>query len=243
MFVRIFFFVFILFAALTAFMPSAQAYSLPRACTQEHLLRAMKLNRERQPLYARITANQSLPVSKALLQFEDELLTEAPLADIASLIYQLAGVPLLCREYVSMDLVPAFRSHSPLPVPNLKDFRAVDIQRLSQELKTATTQENFPQIVLITRNWLAALSTQPQFHCLTRHFIESIGRAAALAPEQNALAKHRLHIPSLAISKAFIKGHLSKLKRTESIDELAAPIQSQGVPIICQDIPPIAIPN
>lgn len=232
----------LLIFSFSSFFGEAQALSQPRSCTWEHLTVAVRLNQARRPLYAYWSQNQSLAVSDALIALENELLQKAVLSDFASFVFQVQGIPLLCKEYVSMDLVPRFKSHSPAPWPLLQNFKSVNIQKLSQELQTANEAKNFAAVVEISKKWLNLLQGEPHFNCLTRHFIESIARAAALAPEQEALSR-QVGLSSLDISKLFIRAQMSSLTPAESIDRKAAPLQSAGIPIICQDVPTIEIPN
>lgn len=240
---KTFLFLLVCSMVMTVFLPEARALSRPHSCTREHLTRAIELNTARRGAYAALTQNQSLAISDAMVQMEHELLRQAPLADLGSFLYQMAGVPLLCAEYVSMDLVPAFQTRSTAPWPVLASYRPLDSAELTRSLQEANEKKDFTEVLKIAEDWLTVLDTQKGFHCLTRHFVESIARAAALAPEQNALARRKLGLSSLGISKKFIEIHLKLFTRAQQIDAAAAPLQAAGVPIICQDVPPIALPE
>ena len=92
----------------------------------------------------------------------------------------------------------------------------------------------------VTAQRLEALDASPRYHCLVRHFLNSILRAANLAPLHEDEAKARgLSASTTDLSWSFIEIQLFGLDELEKIDELAASIQAQGVPILCQDVPPI----
>ena len=55
-----------------------------RSCTREHLEEAITLNKERQPLYAALSNNQSIAISSALIEMEHKLLRMAILSDAVS---------------------------------------------------------------------------------------------------------------------------------------------------------------
>jgi hypothetical protein len=141
-----------------------------------------------------------------------------------------------------MDTVPQFRAQAPLPWPKIKNYKTIELGPLRKELGAAILKKNFARILEISKAGIQELADEPQFNCLTRHFLESIARAAALAPKQNALARAKLGVPSLEISRQFILSHLAVLKIARQIDAMAAPLQSAGVPIVCQDVPPIPVP-
>lgn len=223
-------------------MDLAYANSPSRFCTVVHISEAIKINQERRSLYAELTQQQSHPISHAIIQMELNLLDTGYLADFIALFFQGAGIPILCDEYVSMDLVPNFKTEADKPWPLLKNYKRVGIQKLKTDLEYANNRKDFAEVLTRAQRWLNFMAQEPQYNCLTRHFIESIARAAALAPQHNAKAAKR-GLSTLEISKRFISAHLELLSQSQNIDQLAAPIQASGVPIICQDIPVISLPN
>ncbi len=111
------------------------------------------------------------------------------------------------------------------------------------KIKASLDNDDYAGTAVGAREWLQQLEKNPGFHCLERHFVESMGRAATIAPQQSKLAKENLGIGSLWVSKIFIKSHFDLMQQAQELDSKAAPLQAQGIAIICQDIPPITTPN
>lgn len=86
------------------------------------------------------------------------------------------------------------------------------------------------------------LEKKPRYNCLVRHMLESIRRMTILIPQQEALAQERLKTTALPIANTVLKSHIGYLKESSRIDKIAAPLQAEGLLIICQDVPHIPVP-
>lgn len=64
---------------------------------------------------------------------------------------------------------------------------------------------------------------------MIRHFLESIRRVAGLAPTYG--------VRTMFISKQMLWAHVRSLKKASELDQMAAPLQAEGLPILCQDVP------
>jgi hypothetical protein len=193
-----------------------------------HVQEALTLNQERQPHYSAITGGKSIPVSKALIQFEKTLITQSRFADFIARPYQWAGIPIACVEYISMSETPQFRTHYLEGPPNLMDFRPAKAEVLVNLLKAEVKHKNFELAETIADLQIGEIEKEPRFNCLIRHLLESMRRVAGFA---------RQHAAGSFISKQLLKGHLKALETASQIDRIAAPIQAAGVPIVCQDVP------
>ena len=149
--------------------------------------------------------------------------------------YQRAHFHLICESYVSMDLVPAFGA-----LQQRSNGQAVPWSSLG--LKMAFFKGDFADIKAKSLVGIRALSVDPGSHCLTRHLLESIARIASLAATGDKKALAQGLPPPRNIFRSMIFGHLAMLDWATSIDRSALPLQKEGLPILCQDIPPIAIP-
>ena len=223
------------FSLFLGFMAKAQT----SPCFREHLLRALALNEQRLSKYSLLSQGRSVVVSKSLIRMEKTMLTvsEAVMPfDLWNQPYQRAHFNLICESYVSMDLVPAFGTLQ-------QKSNGQVIRWGSFGLKLAFTKGDFADIKAKSLVGIRALSVDPASHCLTRHFLESIARIASLAAtaDQKALAQGLP--PPRNIFRSLIFGHLAMLNWAASIDRSALPLQKEGLPILCQDIPPIAIPE
>ena len=210
-----------------------------RDCARLHLEEAIALNQERLPRYAALTQERSRPVSEALIGLEEGLLVVADYLDSWSLPYQKKGIPLMCAEFVSMHEVPAFSERFSFPPHLLSDFVAEDHQALRDRLDAAFDDSGFQGLSQAASLELVRLEAWPGFHCMLRHLLESLVRAANLAPGhvEQALA---LGLASPEdISKNLILALLVGLEDGALLDAQAAPLQAEGLPIICQDVPEI----
>lgn len=227
----------------------SSAESENRRCLHNHLREARALNEARKPLYGRVTSGKSLDISDQLIQHESVALFWGPVffnLDRWAIPYQNLGVEIVCDDFVSMQQTPSFAERRVGPFPSLTHFRHPGSRYLKRELKKAMNDgfgsvENRADELIHQLNSLFPLSNQ--MNCMTRHLLESIRLIARNAPRH--IAKHRQLDPQLQlrspswISKKMIRSHLLYLADAETLDRLAAPIQADGVPIICNDVPPI----
>jgi hypothetical protein len=230
-----------LISAMILTLVGASAYA-DESCLSNHLLNAMSLNQSRKPLYSKLTGGRSEPVSDQLLLFESVGLVPAFYYDFLASPFQKAGIPILCQELISMGTVRNFSASDALGTNALsaESFEAIDSGAIEAEIRGAYRAGGFEAVAGATEARLQKLQSVPQYHCLIRHFLSSILRTANLAPlhESQANAVGYGQSPE-ALSWSFIELQLLGLDELEEIDELAAPIQAQGVPILCQDVPVI----
>ncbi|HLL48487.1 MAG TPA: hypothetical protein VK399_17425, partial [Longimicrobiaceae bacterium] len=87
---------------------------------------------------------------------------------------------------------------------------------------------------------LAALEAVPCYHCMLRHLLESMLRVTSLAPTHAARAEAAGMKSTAGLSRLVLRLHLFALVDAAKLDVVAAPIQARGIPILCQDVPPIS---
>lgn len=209
-------------------------------CFRHHLEEAIALNKERTELYANLTAGGSRKISEALISMEKEMLFFNRYVmdyDRQSKPYEEQGIGVACDSYVPMSLTPPFRAQDPrgpITGPDV-DGRSV-VSRWSLILALA---RGFDDFIVEGRRQLTEIQMQPRTNCLTAHFLESMIRIAALAPLHEAQAREAGLPSPQSIHRWMIRGHIFYLGESLRIDELAKPFQKQGVPILCQDLPPI----
>lgn len=209
-------------------------------CLEQHLKDAMMLNRARLEKYSVLTHGASEEISHRLLGFEFLGLFPSAFLDGQAESFQKEGISIVCDELVAMSTVPEFVPKSASVPEPLSRFVPLSPEDISAEIESAYEKESFSGVSKATQKWLAVANQAPSYHCLMRHFLDSIVRAANLAPLHIAQAQKLGETRSPAnLSWEFIKMELFGLSQMESIDELAAPIQAQGIPILCQDVPVI----
>lgn len=222
------------FSLIFGFVAKAQTFP----CFREHLLRALALNEQRLSKYSLLSQGRSEVVSKSLIRMEKTMLTVSDAVtpfDLWNQPYQRAHFHLICESYVSMDLVPAFGA-----LQQRSNGQAVPWSSFG--LKMAFFKGDFADIKAKSLVGIRALSVDPGSHCLTRHLLESIARIASLAATGDEKALAQGLPPPRNIFRSMIFGHLAMLDWAASIDRSALPLQKEGLPILCGDVPPIAIP-
>jgi hypothetical protein len=210
-------------------------------CFHHHLEEAIDLNERRLPVYSGWTDGASEAISRRLIASERRGLLAARYVDRRARRYQAAGIPIVCAEFVSMSLAPALDS-APHGIPPAPFLTGPTAKGLEARIRGAYGRGGFSEMVDVAVDELDALAGMPAYHCMVRHLLESVARTAALAPF-HAEASTAAGLPStVPLSELMIRLHLAVLHDATELDRLAAPLQSSGVPIICQDVPPIPHP-
>ncbi len=215
-------------------------------CFEQHLKAAIQLNQERMPLYSKLSNRESEKISKKLIFSENLAIYFAKYYfDRLAQPFQLMGIPILCAEFVPMSTTVGFfqslekgpQFPRPLSVPP----EPLDIHQIEENIRVAYKEAEFEGIADYLKIVIANLEGNSQHYCMTRHVLESILRAALLAPKHMEKA-HALGLPSpKELSWNFIIAHLFTLSETNKIDQEAFSVQIiWGIPIICGDIPKIS---
>lgn len=204
-----------------------------------HLEEAIRLNRERMPLYSRLTGGESERISRRLIRWERLSLPLARWVDRRARPWQARGVGIVADDFVPMSGTPEFRERSADAPPPLAELRPADARRIRRSLARALKQGGFGGIAAALRGELAALEAAPCYHCMLRHLLESMLRVATLAPAHAARAEAAGMKTTAGLSRLLLRLHLFALADAAKLDALAAPIQARGIPILCRDVPPI----
>lgn len=210
---------------------------IPNNCFRHHLREAIELNEARRPLYSRASYGESEAVTETLIGHERVGILIGYYFDWRAQPWRDAGIPLLCDEFVPMAGTPEFSIQS--PVDDAEKFEPLDGCDVRKELKEVYKAAGFEGVYHATRAKIASLESQPHYSCMTRHVLESVARAALLAPRHAEAARAQgLESPE-KVSWLFIRLQLFSLADAVRLDEQAYPIQKQGIPILCGDVPPI----
>lgn len=213
--------------------------SLETDCLQAHLTEAMELNEARLPRYEKLSQGRSREISGRLIQGEKNALQMARYIDDLADKWQEQGVAIVCQDLVSMSLVPAFREKITVRTP-LADYIATDAGALTKRLEQAFLQGGFAVLSRQAETEIEDLKTLPAFHCMVRHLLESLLRVSNLATVHLKRAAELGLEPTADLSLLLIQLHEATLSSAAELDTLAAPLQAEGLPILCQDVPPIA---
>ncbi len=225
--------------------PARAAETVRTGCFSAHVREAIQKNRARRPHYAADHSAGIRSISNQLILSERTTLLFAPKLDRMALPYQEQGIPLLCDEFESMDLAPAYlKSRSPTgPLPE-SWTTGNPPARFAKEIRRALRtpdhgKPDFEAALVSAEKALRELDEIPSYFCMTRHLIESVARAAKLAPIHAEQAEKLGMASPEKISRTYIELQLMALQLTLTLDGRAVPYQAHGAPIICQDVPPI----
>lgn len=207
-------------------------------CFGQHLREAMLLNEARAPVYAEWSAGRSEPISERLIRSERSALIVAARIDARARRFREAGIPIVCAEFVSMELTPPLPD-APLPPPDEPFRDAVDAVALRERLSAAYGLGGFPGVAAEADAQMERLAATPRYHCMIRHLLESMWRIALLAPVHEAAAAERGMGSTRALSEMLLRLHLAVLAEGAELDRASAPLQAAGIPIVCVDVPPI----
>jgi len=203
-----------------------------------HLRDAIRLNRERASRYSALTGGESRKISRRMVFFERLTIPVAMLFDWGARRYQRAGVPLLSEDMVSMGKTPPFSDRLASPPP-LERFVPADARGIAKRIRRAYRQQRWPGVSRVAEEELGKLRGEGAHHSLLRHMLESVARISHLAPKHASLARQKGMKPTDRFSWRLIQLHLLALPSFSKLDRMAAPLQSRGVPILHQDVPPI----
>jgi hypothetical protein len=209
-----------------------------RDCFTRHLREAITLNTRRADTYAGWSGGASRSVSRRLIRTERVALAAGWLVDRRARRFQRAGIPIGCAEFVSMALTPPLPRERPSAPPRPYEPR-VDAAALRNSAVAAYGVGGFPAVERLADRGIRGLADEPRYHCMTRHLLESIRRVARLAPEHAAAARRNGLPSTVPLSELMLRLHLAALPGGADLDRQAGPIQQEGVPILCRDVPPI----
>jgi hypothetical protein len=217
-------------------------------CFEAHLREAIEENKKRQPVYSALSEGASEPVSRLLIRSEKLLLPLARRLDEKARLFRRAGLGVLCDEFVAMSHAPAMileKGPSPSGAVEQSDLwvGSRPAPRWAKRIRRALKDSGIPGALEAAKEALGESQSYPQYLCMARHILESIGRAAALAPKHEAQAKILKLRSPMNLSVEFISLQILGLRLSTRLDGLAYRLQKQGIPIICGDVPPIPIPS
>ncbi|ASD62768.1 hypothetical protein [Bdellovibrio bacteriovorus] len=213
-----------------------------RPCLSEHIHEALVLNKERKPLYMNLSDGKSKAVSDKLIWMERKLSVAVPFADAWAAPYQAAGIPILCQDFISMSETPKFQAQNPEGPDSLHNYRRPDIAGIKSRLLELYKAKAYQQLAEYADKQIVDLDQKPRYNCMVKHILESVRRMAALTPVHAQKSKAKNKVSSEFLSRTVLRSHIMLLDDSAEIDEVAAPLQAAGLPIVCQDVPYIPWP-
>ena len=209
-------------------------------CMQTHMKEAINLNIQRRPLYAKEDWRAYIISSLLIWSEKFTLSFIAPKFDENAKLYQKNGIGIMCDEFIDMDKTPKFQARKN-PWPDIKKYVPPQVNKIKESLIQGVRKQSFDAVKISAEEVLENLSVEPQFNCMTKHLLESVARASALAPKHIARAEAiGLSSPAPLIWE-FIESHIDSISYSLFMEKLAAKVQSKGIPIICNDVPHIPL--
>ncbi len=213
--------------------------------TTKHLLDAIHANKARKKLYRKYFGAKAARAFGQVMLYEHLMLPFALPLDWKAQPFLCAGIPLYKGDLVSIALTPSF-SNNPVTI---QDFEQPDaarvVKELKQELKVAIENDlrnadaNFTQGLELLHRKIATLLGTPHVNCLQRHFLESMALSLTNAKSYDLEAAKQGLKSTLPLSAKFALVHLQALSIMANLDRKAYPFQKEGIPLFCQDVPPI----
>lgn len=213
-------------------------------CFRSHLREAIELNRDRRSLYSALSDGRSTAISNKLIALERLALVGSHFAhdfDRADRVYKKAGMTILCEVFVPMSLTPDFESRYEGAPPLATSFVELSASDMKARLKLALKSSGLPGVKREADSMIASLANEPRMNCLMRHTLESLVRVVLLAP-RHADQAQRLGLPSPEkLQRRLIESHWALLEQVQVLDRKASRLQAEGLPIVCNDVPSLAL--
>lgn len=213
-----------------------------KPCLGVHIRDAMILNDRRASFYEKLSQGRSREISQRLIAMEKKLAVVAPLADLVASVFQISGVPILCEDFIDMAEAPAMRGYNPEGLHSGSSLAPPPLNEIESVMRDLLRKRAYEDLALFADQHVRRLAAMPHFNCLMKHMLESIRRVAALTPQHKAVSVQRLGLSSEFLSRRILSSHINLLKESAQIDLLAVPLQMEGLPIVCQDVPEIPWP-
>lgn len=215
------------------------AHSSSQGCFVEHLREARELNMHRLPLYSKASQGRSLRISSLLISTEWLAQIPALMIEKEAKAFIPLGVNLTCESFVSMKSVGPYHARV-LPSPTLSHYRSLDLKELGSQSKKLIRKNDYHALTETLLKELHILEQEPRFHCMTRHLLESLAKIAMQAPSQlDKIKRDQTKRDLNQLIERLLRQHLMTLGMATTLDDWAAPLQAEGIPIICQDVPKI----
>lgn len=207
---------------------------------QVHILEAIALNRARLLPYAKLSENKSKRISRMLIRNEKLTLWLAMYFDYKAKRFHKQGLPIMKDLFVSMDLVPAFQARVNGEKDQQGEFIQLNTKRIRWEIRNAYEEGGFLFVYEKCRQINETLK-YPSYNCMLRHMMESMERISYFASLYINKAKEKQLASPECLFQQLLFTHLIALDKAVKIDEMAYPLQRQGILILCNDLPELAI--
>lgn len=209
--------------------------SYDKNCFREHILESIAINKERKFAYSQLTNGRTDRIFNLLIGSEYLSLVPARYYDMRAAQFQKKGMSLFCHEFMSMNRVSEFDPEKRIiPSAPREPF---DWGFHKKRLGRAIEKRNVEMVKAAAITALEILFKQPEYHCMSRHIVESIYRFAYFIPLRQQEAKSLGAKSPDDLMWDVTRLHLLGMGGSYEIDEWSGPIQEEGIPVLCSEIP------
>lgn len=208
---------------------------------QAHLTTAISLNETRKPIYGKLSAGKSLPLSRKLILATKTLIPFAKSLDKYERRLNQEGIPLMQENLIPLQDLPNPKIPSQYRViiskPEAYHLK-MHIKYFTREIKQLRKEQELRKICLLSANMLAQIEAwEKHYAChlsMTKYLMSSMGYSALKG------ISHVTHEDqSRNLSSRLIKGHLFLLPWSIPFDRKAQSIQAMGVGFLVNDLPKV----
>lgn len=209
-------------------------------CFYNHVKDAIVLNKIRKPLYAKETNRKSLKVSRYLILWERFIVLKSRKYDRVASEFNQIGIPFMCEDFVDMKDTPEFKPRT-TEIPRVYLKSKSPKNRVIKKKLKASLQIGYDSFKEEVENQILNLEENSSYDCLLRHLFESLRRTADLAPKYLARISGSKKVKLDRHLKSYLKLQIFGISQAIFIDKKARSIQAKGVPILCNDVPHVAL--
>lgn len=224
---------------LAIFISAASFAEQAERCTVIHVKEAMELNRQRRSQYRADNNRGAARILNQLILLEKIMLPFSASLDRSVIKLQNAGVPMWCEDLVSMSTVPAYQAQATKPQNEFIPLERTIRKKLKKQMKEfdfASRDELYEFIATIIHQELH----DTHYNCLMRHFLEAAARSLKLSQKHYDQAPQELRPVVVKALEKLIHQLARSLIFAAIIDKNAAVYQAQGIPVLCQEMPPVS---
>jgi hypothetical protein len=204
----------------------------------KHIKEAIHHNSEVLPYYNNLSSGRSEIISRSLIGLEYYSILQVKKVEEEALTYQQNGIAILCDEIADMKDLAPFRNNF-LENVAVKKFQSFSVSDLVDSLKLSINNDDFNSAYETIQNKLTQLEKSPHQLCLSRHLLESLARTIILADNHRLQAMNKNLPDPKELIKKFLLLQLRGLRFTYQLDREAFPMNLEGIPLFCQDVPVI----
>jgi hypothetical protein len=235
-------FLLLMFGEANAEVKSVEHQNPTRDCLTVHIKEALEINELRKPIYSQLSEGRSESVSNLMIRSEQFLLFIAPIFDSIARYWQSAKIGVACEDFVSMSLTPNLGVTSKNKKMQNTSYKVFDTKESIQNIRNSLNESQFAAHAAFVQE-IKKISAEPFYHCMTRHILESAARSLFLLPKFEKLSLEKGKYSPKVIVNLLVRAQLESLPLAQILDEKAGPLQQEGVPIVCNDVPTIPYEN